>query len=47
MMDRRAFLGVLGVLAAPLRVEAQHVGQYRFGILSPAGAPQPGGSGDA
>jgi hypothetical protein len=35
-MDRRAFLGALAVLAAPLGVDAQQVGKVnRIGILSP------------
>ena len=34
MMDRRAFLGALGLLATPLAVEAQLAGKvYRIGIL--------------
>ena len=35
-MNRRAFLGALGLLAAPLTAEAQQTPMYRIGILSTA-----------
>jgi putative tryptophan/tyrosine transport system substrate-binding protein len=39
-MDRRAFLGALGLLAAPLAAEAQPAGKvYRLGYLGNASAP--------
>ena len=43
MLDRRAFLGTLGLLAAPLAAEAQPAGKVaRIGILSPSMAgPSP------
>jgi putative tryptophan/tyrosine transport system substrate-binding protein len=42
MMHRRAFLGTLSLLAAPLAVEAQQAGRvYRVGILASVIAPTP------
>ena len=44
MIDRRAFLGALGLLAAPLNAEAQLPGTvYRIGYLA-TGTPAPAGS---
>jgi len=38
-MNRRVFLGALGLLAAPLRAEAQPAGKvYRLGFLSSGGS---------
>jgi putative tryptophan/tyrosine transport system substrate-binding protein len=42
-MDRRAFLGSLAVLAAPLAVHAQRAGRIpRVGVLAPGAGPRPG-----
>jgi putative ABC transport system substrate-binding protein len=42
MMDRRAFLGTLGLLAAPLAAEAQPAGKMpRIGFLSPSSPSDP------
>ena len=44
-MDRRAFLGTLALLAAPLVAEGQRGGKtYRLGILSPGALPPAGTS---
>ena len=41
MLDRRAFLGMLGLLAAPLGAEAQPTRVPRIGVLSPTTSGSP------